>query len=303
MGDDNAVYLGNLKNDIRISILKENIMHMFRTIGITITKGKIDVINKVHTVYAFVYLSSCDEQQHVLDLLQDNNVLMKLDLTDVVQYGKTLKVAPKLDSKQLYGKQKGSPPHSTQHHNGDQLGQQGNRFSDIFAEENIRDSSIPEGSSNNSVSSAHGSALSNYKDNSLDARSSNIAANSTSAELDPTDTDSSESADVVSCSHQGKTKAQNTAQGETGHPKQTKKSRRKLNSRKRQKQNINEELHELNTEDIYHSKQPSDPVFTADFFHKDYYSLGEFIGKQLLNISYIIICLLRCCMAHSSQLP
>ena len=281
MGDDNAVYLGNLKNDIRISILKENIMHMFRMIGITITKGKIDVINRVHTVYAFVYLSSCDEQQHVLDLLQDNNVLTKLDLSDVVQTGKTLKVAAKLDSKQLRVKQKGSPSNSLVPQIG---GQQDARIPGSFASANntedsqannasIQDSAIqptPERHSENSMSSAHGSD----QDTLQKYQPGNPVKNYSSMELDPTDTDSSESADVISSSWHGK--VGNTA---LKHQKQTKKSKRKLNALKRQKQNANEELCGLNADDIYHSKQSSDQVLTGDFFHKDCYILGEFIGN------------------------
>ena len=100
---DYAVFLGNLRSDIRIGALKQNLIHLLHQIGITVNKHEIDITNKPHSVYAFVYLASDQERQTVLDFLNSADILKSLNLSEIVEKGRKFKVAHKLERWQLTG--------------------------------------------------------------------------------------------------------------------------------------------------------------------------------------------------------
>lgn len=98
---DSALFLGNLRADVKVGALKQNIIHMFHQLGATVHKKSIHVTSKPHSVYAFVYLASEEERDIILDLLNSANILRDLDLSEIVKDGRKFKVSPKLERWQL----------------------------------------------------------------------------------------------------------------------------------------------------------------------------------------------------------
>ena len=74
----------------------------------SVTKHSIDVKTKPHSSYAFVHLSSEQEVELILDLLNSQHVIDSLDLTGIVKDGRRFRVAPRLERWQLMSNSSGA---------------------------------------------------------------------------------------------------------------------------------------------------------------------------------------------------
>ncbi|XP_064651835.1 uncharacterized protein LOC135502739 [Lineus longissimus] len=94
-----TVFLGNLRKNIRIGLLKQNLVMLLKEIGIEVQKFDINISKGQSTCYAFVNLDNGMEEQHVIHTLSaaDGLSLKTVSLDDIVAMDRALRVAKKHD--------------------------------------------------------------------------------------------------------------------------------------------------------------------------------------------------------------
>lgn len=100
-----GVYVGNLRSDIRISEMKDNLCDMVLStgLGIPIQRNHINVVHKPYTTYAFILVRSSSDAQGLINALSVLSQQHHVIVNNVTAAGRVFKVAP------MYEKRKQLP--------------------------------------------------------------------------------------------------------------------------------------------------------------------------------------------------